>query len=140
MHVNVDIDCDDKKLGDKDKCRNKCKGLIDKRRCGDGFIWNPSICECKRNKSCDARKHLDYEKCKGGKRLIDKLVLKFEDKVLNSTDTASITDKKVSCKNNCRTYIILLIIMCLILLAIVSISCHCYYTKYWLKGEYSILY
>ena len=34
-----------------------------------------------------------------------------------------ITDKKVTCKNNCLNYFILLTIMCLILLAIISMSC-----------------
>ena len=34
-----------------------------------------------------------------------------------------ITDKKVTCKNNCLNYFILLTIMSLILLAIISMSC-----------------
>ena len=113
--------------------------MIDKGRCDDGFIWNPAICECECDKSCDIGEYLDYENCKCRKKLIDKLVLEREDEIfnaipLNATDTISITDKKGTCKNNCLIYIVLLIIMCLILLAIVFIGCY-YHTRYWLKKE-----
>ena len=57
-----------------------------------------------------------------------------EDEILNTADTISITDRKVTCKNNCLSYIILLIIMCL-LLATVSIICYYYYTRYWLAKK-----
>ena len=30
----------------------KCKELIEKGRCDKGFIWNPSNCDCKCDKSC----------------------------------------------------------------------------------------
>ena len=72
--------------------------------------------------------------------LIDKLVFECEDKVFNTTDTISITDRKVTCKNNCLIYIILLAIMCLILETFVSISCCCCYSRCWLKKEYPIPY
>ena len=102
----------------------------------NGFIWNPSICEC--DKSCDVAEYLDYANSRCRKRL-NKLVLECEDEMLNTTDTISIADKKVKCKNNCLIYItiIVLSIMCLILLAIVFISCY-YYTKYWVKKENSM--
>ena len=38
------------------------------------FIWNPSNCDYKCDKSCDVGEHLDYENCKCRKKLIDKLV------------------------------------------------------------------
>ena len=44
-------------------------GIFDK-----GFIWNPSNCECKFDKSCDLEKYLECKNCKCRKRLIDKLV------------------------------------------------------------------
>ena len=101
--------------------------MIDKGKFNDGFVWNPSICEWECVKSCDIGDQLDYANCKCRKRLIDKLILECEDEVLNAypintKDTISIADKKVTCKNNCPVYIILLTIMCLISLAIVSIS------------------
>ena len=42
-------------------------------KCDKGF-WNPSICECARDKTCDVREYLDYKNCKCTKKLIDKLV------------------------------------------------------------------
>ena len=38
--------------------------MIDKDGCDTGFIWNPSVCECECDKSCDAREYLNYENCK----------------------------------------------------------------------------
>ena len=38
-----------------------------------GFIWNPSNCECKCDKSCDIGEYLDYKNCKCRKKLVDKL-------------------------------------------------------------------
>ena len=115
----------EKQRWNNNKWRYECKELIDKSRCDDEFIWNPSICECVFDKSCNAREYLDFENCKYRKELIDKLVLECEDEILNAiplniTNTISITEK-----NKCLIYIILLTIMCLISLAIVSINC-CY--------------
>ena len=111
--------------------------LIGKGRCDDGFIWNPSTCECEYDKSCDIGEYLNYENFKCWKILIDKLVLQCEDESLNTiplnaTDTVSTANK-----NYCLIYIILLTIMYLILLAIVSVSCYYYYTKYCLKKRMS---
>ena len=38
---------------DKQHWRCECKELIDKGRYGDGFIWNPRMCKCECDKSCD---------------------------------------------------------------------------------------
>ena len=58
-----------------DKCRCKCKELPGKSRCDDGFIWNPCVCECECDKSCDAGEYLGYVNCECRKRLIDKLCM-----------------------------------------------------------------
>ena len=42
-----------------DKCQWECKELIGKGVCDRGYIWNPSICECQCDKSCDAGEYLD---------------------------------------------------------------------------------
>ena len=42
--------------------------------CDEGFIWNPSNCECECDKLCDVGEYLDYKNCNCRKRLIDKLV------------------------------------------------------------------
>ena len=41
--------------------------------CGKWFIWNPCNCECECDKTCDVGEYLDYENCKCGKKLFDKL-------------------------------------------------------------------
>ena len=43
------------------------KGIRDKT-----FIWNPSNCECERDKSCDIGEYLDYENCKCRKKWLIK--------------------------------------------------------------------
>ena len=35
-----------KQCWNNDKCRRKCKELIDKGVCDEGYAWNPSNCEC----------------------------------------------------------------------------------------------
>ena len=46
--------------------------LIDKAKCNDGFIRNPSIFESECDKSFDVGEYLNYANCKCRKRLIDK--------------------------------------------------------------------
>ena len=64
-----------------DKCRCEQKELIDKEVCDEGFIWNPSNCECECDKSCDVGDYLDYESCKCKKGLLDKLVEEFAENI-----------------------------------------------------------
>ena len=58
---------------------------------------------------------------------------------LNTTNTVLIADKKVACKNNCLINIVSLATMCLVLLAIVSISCYYYYTIHYILVKKGIL-
>ena len=69
----------DRQHWNSDKCRCECKELIDKGRCDDAFIWNLSTCES--DKSCDVGEYLDYANCKCRKRLIDKLVKKYNEDI-----------------------------------------------------------
>ena len=48
--------------------------MIDKGVCDNGYIWNPSNCECEWGKSRGVGEYLDYENCKYRKKLADKLV------------------------------------------------------------------
>ena len=52
----------------------ECKELIDKGVCNNGFIWNPSNCECECDKSCDIGEYVDYSNCKCRKKIVDKLI------------------------------------------------------------------
>ena len=65
--------CNDKQRRNEDKCRCKCKELID-NSCDKGFICNASNCECECDKLFDVGEYLDYENCKCRKKLLDKLV------------------------------------------------------------------
>ena len=69
--INV---CNNKQRWNINKCRCRCKQLIDKGVYDKGFIWNPSNCECEGDKACDVGEYLDYENCKCRKKLFDKLV------------------------------------------------------------------
>ena len=47
--------------------------------CDNGFIWNPSNCECECDKSCEIGEYLDYKNCKCRKILVDKLVEEYSE-------------------------------------------------------------
>ena len=64
----------DKERCNDDKCRCEWKELIYKGACDKGSNQNPSNCKCERDKSCDNGQYLDYENCKGRKKLVNKLV------------------------------------------------------------------
>ena len=64
-------------------------------------MWNSSTCDCECNKACEIGEYLEIKNCLWEKRLIRKLVLEYEDEILNTTET-SLDDKKVTCeKINC---------------------------------------
>ena len=54
---------------------------------------NPSLCECECNKACKIDEYLDTKNFSLPKRLIDKLALECEDKILNTTEPL-LNDKK----------------------------------------------
>ena len=67
LHPSV---CNVKQRWNSDKCRCECKEFIDECRCDDGFVWNPSICECEYDKSCGIGEYLNYANCKCKKGLL----------------------------------------------------------------------
>ena len=68
------IICNNKQRWNKNKCRCKCKELIDKGIFDKGFIKNPINCECKCDKNCDIGEYLYYKNCKFRKILVEKLI------------------------------------------------------------------
>ena len=74
--------------------------------CDEGFIWNPSNCECECDKSCDVGEYLDYENCKCRKKLVDKLV----EECIETVEKVKIAENKnentYKC-NSCTLYIVL---------------------------------
>ena len=95
--------------------------MIDKGRCDEEFIWNPSNCECECDKSSDIGEYLDYENCKCRKKLIDKLVEECSEDIDGNemiyNTTLNYYEKVCS---SCIIYIVLLIST---LLVIIGISC-----------------
>ena len=89
-----------KQRWNKNKCRCELKELIDKSVCDKGFIWNPSNCECKCDKSCNISVYLDYKNCKCKKRLVDKLI----DKCNGTIDEVKLTKITIAKNENRNSY------------------------------------
>ena len=62
------IICNSKQRWHEGKCRFEFKELIDKGVCDKGYVWNPSNCRWKCNKSCIIGEYLDYSSCKCRKK------------------------------------------------------------------------
>ena len=90
-------------------------------------MWNPSICDCERNKSCKIDEYLDITKCLCKKHLFGKLVLACENEILNTTES--------TLANNCLIHTVSMVIRYLLLLVAIAISCYYYYTRHWIKKE-----
>ena len=82
----------------KCKCRCECKELINKGVCDKWFIWNPSNCECKCDKSCDVAEYLDYSNCICRKKLVGKLVEECT-KNIDEVKIASENEHKNKCSS-----------------------------------------
>ena len=75
-------------------------------------------------------KYLDIKKCLDKKPLFRKNVLEYGNGVLNTAET-SLVDKKVMCEIiNYLIHPISLIIICLLLLVVISVSCFFHYIKH----------
>ena len=74
--------------------------MIDKGICNEGFIWNPSNCEC--DKSCGIGQYLDYKNCKCRKKLVDKLVEECSEN--NDGNNGTLNGYEKVC-NSCTIYI-----------------------------------
>ena len=66
----VSVNVDQKKALVTINSVEECKKMIDKGMCDKIFIWNPSNCQCERDKSCDVGNYmLDYENYKCRKKI-----------------------------------------------------------------------
>ena len=122
------IICSNKQKWNKDKCRCKCKKLIDKGACNKGYPnFNPNNCKCECDKSFNTSQYSDYLDCKCKNKIIDLIVencIEYDDnktKLVNITynktnnKTDNKTDNKTiivtkTVKNSCKVYIILTLI------------------------------
>ena len=87
-------------------------------------MWSTSTCHCKCNKVGKIDEYLDIKNCSCEKRLIVRFVLACVHEILNKPGT-SLDDEKVICeKHNCLFNTISLVIICLLLLAVICVSCY----------------
>ena len=99
--------------------------MIDKGRCDDGFICNPSICEC--DKSCNVREFLDCENCKCTERLIDNLVGECSQDINGNEIVYNTTlNDHGRVYKSCTIYMVLLIITFIIVMDIGSACIYFY--------------
>ena len=76
--------------------------MIDKSRCYDAFIWNPSICECECDKACNIGQYLDYKNCNYREELIDKLVVECSEDIISGNEmihNVTLIDYRKVCKS-----------------------------------------
>ena len=100
-----EIICNHKQRWNEEKCRCKCKELIDKRVCDKGYIFNPSNCECECDKSCNIGQYLDYSDRKCKKKLIDLLIEQCTEN--NDVETKKVNRTVKKENSSCKVYIIL---------------------------------
>ena len=102
--------------------------MIDKGVCDKGYAWNPSNFECECDKSCNFGEYLDYENCKCGKRLVDKL----EEECNENIDEPKLTEIVLfEHKNECACFYTVFIILSAIVLEIcIRISTYFNYYSY----------
>ena len=82
--------CNNKQRWNKNKCRCECKELIDKGVCDKGYIFNPSNCEYKCDKSCDIGEYLDYSNRMCRKKLVESIIDECTE-TIEEVRTANIT-------------------------------------------------
>ena len=81
--------------------------------CDKDFIWNPSNCECERDKTCDISEYLDDENCKCRKKLVDKLIDECSEtveEVKQAKITLAKNENSYKC-SSCTVYIVLMIVV-----------------------------
>ena len=109
------------------------KELIDKCMYDDGFIWNPSVCRCECDTSCDFEKYLDYENCKCRKKLIVKIIGKCNEDIDGNEMVYNATlNNYRKVYNSCTLYIVFLIITFILIIGL-GIVCH-YFCLHKLKN------
>ena len=109
------------------ECRFECKELDYSGFFKNDYMWNQSMCDFECNKACKVDKYLDIRNYSCEKCLIGKLVLEYEDEILNTT---LLNNKKVAyAKRNCLIHTISSIIICLLSLFVTCVICYFYYKK-----------
>ena len=90
--------------------------------CDRGFIWNPSNCDCERDKPCDVGQYLDNKKCRCRKKIIGKLVEEFCKNIYENAMiyNGTLNNYKRVCSSS-TVYIVLIAIFLIICISIGSV-------------------
>ena len=125
--------CYNKQRWNDDKSRCEWKELIDKVVRDEGFIWNPSNCECEYDKSCDVGECLDYENCKYRKKLVNKLVKECTENI-DEVKLDGITLAENENKHKCSSCTLYIVLFSIIIIINVGIGTYFVYSHwYWKK-------
>ena len=125
--------CNNKQRSNEDKCRCKCKELVDKGMLDKGFIWNPSNCERECDKSCDIGEYLDYKNCKCRKKIIDKLIEKCSENIDKNKMLYNETLNIISSRDNnktCDSCIVYIVSFSVFLIINISMAIYIYFFIY----------
>ena len=88
--------------------------MDDQGSCKNDYMWNHSTCDCECNNTCKIDEYSDIQKCSCEKHLLGKLVLGYDNEILNTTETLLI-DKKAAYSKSYYLDTISLVIMLLII-------------------------
>ena len=105
--------------------------------CDKGFIWNPSNCECKRDKSCDISEYLDYLNCKCRKKLVDKLVEECTENI-KETKLVEKTTAKNENKHKCSPCTVYIVLFSIFFTISIGIATYFVYYKYMSRNEENV--
>ena len=118
----------------------ECKELIDKGVGDKGYVWNPSTCECKCDKSCNIDEYLDYSSCKYRKKIIDPLVEEYTENINETSLVKKTLDKSEDWCNSYVVYRVLFGSFFILFLIIIGISIYFVYHDYVNRNKYGLPY
>ena len=103
--------------------------------CDKGFIWNPSNCECKCDKSCDIGEYLDYKNCNCRKNITDKLVEECSENIDGIEMLYNETLDIISSNNNNTSHsgIVYTVLFVIFLMTNICMCCIFIYFHWYLK-------
>ena len=102
-----------------------------------GFIFNPSNCECKCDKSCNIDEYLDYRNCKCKKKLVDKLI---EECTKNIDETNLVKKNLDGNKDRCSFCTVYKVLFCIFFIISIGIGIYFVYHKYVNCNKYDLRY
>ena len=112
--------------------------MIDKGACDKGFIWNPSNCECKCDKSCDVGEYLDYKNCKCKKKKVSKLVEECTETV-EEVKLAKIALAEHESRRRCSSCTLYIVLFSIILTIGIGIGSYFLHFHWYLKKMLLVL-